>query len=369
MVWMLLLLSVIVLVLYVYQSEQWLYTWNQSPDLELEDQTEGPLITVVVAYRNEAPNLPVLLNSLKKQGYKHWELVLVNDHSEDAGLSDCMDMLSSFPVQVYTLNNQEEGKKQALLTGAKAAKGELIVTTDADCVFDPDWLNIIAQYYQINSPELMIGPVRQLEDDSVLSRFQAVEFIALQISGGAAALKQQAIMLNGANLACKKAVYLEARLNNRIASGDDMFLLEWVKKRHLKIEYLKSSKAIVYTKTEKTISKLLKQKSRWALKARHYTDRKIITTGSIVFFVNLLQLVLMITGIINSHYVIAFLGLFVVRLITDIRLIQSGSYFFTYLPCIRQLIVFQLIYPLYMLLVMVYPLFFSLKWKGRKIRT
>jgi len=364
-----LLICILPLVLYVLQSERWIKIWNNAPSVDVPENPDGPFLSVVVAYRNEEINLPSLLDSLKKQNYLNWELILVDDHSEDNSLNYCQKRISDFPFEIRTLKNEGEGKKKALLTGVKEAIGELIVTTDADCVFENDWLKSMAYAYQRFAPDLIIGPVRPLEEDSFLSRFQLSEFIALQMSGGAAALNNKAIMLNGANLACKRSVYLEANLVNHIASGDDMFLLEWVKKQLKKITYLKSPKAFVYTPTEPTPGQLLRQKSRWAAKARHYTDLSILWSGFVVAITNLLQLFLLIIGVIYPQYSLFFLIAFIARVVADIRLVQSGSVFFTYTPCVRQLLVYQLIYPIYVLVVLFYPFFVPLQWKGRKIKT
>lgn len=365
----LLFICIVPVVLYAMQSERWIRVWSNTSSVDITEKPDGPFLSVVVAYRNEEINLPKLLDSLKKQNYPNWELILVDDHSEDNSLNHCQKWIGQFPNEIRTLKNEGEGKKNALLTGVKQAKGELIVTTDADCVVEKDWLKSMAFFYQRYSPDLIIGPVRLLEENSFLSRFQLSEFIALQISGGAAALNKKAIMLNGANLACKRSVYLEANLVKNIASGDDMFLLEWAKKQQKKIAYLKSPKAFVYTPTEPTLSQLLRQKSRWAAKARHYSDKSILWSGFVVATTNLFQLFLLVIGFAYPQYSLFFLLAFIARVVADVRLMHSGSDFFTYTSCVRQLLVYQLIYPFYVLVVMLYPLFVPLQWKGRKIKT
>nr|WP_321406755.1 glycosyltransferase [uncultured Carboxylicivirga sp.] len=370
MLWIISILSFIPVVLYFQYSERWRRIWKNTSLWTSDRSLSGPFLSVIIAYRNEERNLPELLQSLSKQTYRGWELILVDDNSEDNGLENCSALIDNLGVQVKCLTNAGRGgKKSALQTGAKHAKGELIVTTDADCTFKDNWLTSIAHYYNENGSDLIIGPVRQIQSEGFLSSFQLYEFTALQITGGAAALNNNAIMLNGANLACKKSLYLDADLLAKVASGDDMFLLEWAKKKKLNIHYLKSKEAIVYTPTEPTFGKLIKQKSRWAVKARNYSDATILLTGAVVALTNLLQAVFMLGAFFYPSSALLFLVAFIIRVAADVRIIKEGSKFFSFIPCLRLLIMYQLIYPFYMLLVLAYPLFFKLQWKGRTIKT
>ncbi|MCU4162400.1 glycosyltransferase [Carboxylicivirga caseinilyticus] len=370
MIWIISILSFLPVVLYFQQSERWRKIWKNTSSLTFDGSLNGPFISVIIAYRNEEKNLPVLLRSLSNQTYRGWELILVDDYSEDNGIENCSALIDNLGVQVKCLTNADRGgKKSALQTGAKHAKGELIVTTDADCTFEDNWLSAIAHYYNENGSDLLIGPVQQIQSESFLSSFQLYEFTALQITGGAAALNNNAIMLNGANLACKKSLYLEADMNDKVASGDDMFLLEWAKKKNLNIHYIKSKDAIVYTPTEPTYGKLIKQKSRWAVKARNYSDATILSTGAVVALTNLLQAVFMVGAFFYPSSALLFLVVFIIRVAADVRIIKEGSKFFSFVPCLRLLFFYQFIYPFYMLLVLSYPLFFKLHWKGRTIKT
>jgi len=363
-----LIFAVLIFFLYLLQTEKWRKVWNQTPIFQSEKQEKAPLISVLVAYKNEQENLPNLLSSLSQQNYTNWELILIDDHSDDKGLHACKDLINHFPFDIQCIpNSLGQGKKQALQTGAKIAKGELLVTTDADCSFGPDWLQTIASFYTNHNSDLIIAPVRLLNNSGLLSTFQAYEFTALQITGGASALNQSAIMLNGANLACKRDLYLNADLLNTIASGDDMFLLEWAKKEGKKVHYLKSPKSMVYTPCEPTFSKVLKQKSRWALKAKHYSDKKILVTGALVSLLTLVQLVLFIAAFFNPFISLVFILLLTSKLMVDYRLLRAGRYLFGLMPCLRLLLFFQLLYPFYVLSVFIYPLFVPLTWKGRKI--
>lgn len=369
MLWLLSCIILLPLVFYTIQSERWRITWLKTPNAKYQDEDKAPFLSVIIPFRNEKDNLPVLITSLAQQTYKNWELILIDDHSNDKGFNLIEDVLYQFPVKVNAYKNLGEGKKQALATGTQAAIGEFIVTSDCDCTFEKDWLKTIAFTFAKDSPDLIIAPVRQLHDKKTISDFQVSEFIALQVSGGAAAINQKAIMLNGANLACRKDVYMQSDLRNSIDSGDDMFLLEFLKDRNKKVHFLKSRDAMVYTPTEPTLHKLLKQKARWASKAKNYIDDDILKSGLVVTTTNLVQLILYIQLFLHPIFIYLFVISFIIRLIVDMRLINAGKHFFTYQPCLRKMIMYQLLYPLYVLVVVLYPVIKPLDWKGRKIKS
>ncbi len=365
MIWYLLLLAAIPFVFYFIQMERWSKIWKNSSDFVAEES--NVCLSVLVPYRNEMANLPSLLNSLSSQKYGNWELILIDDHSEDEGLNKLSDILNNLEIQVKCIRSSGEGKKAALATGAEIAKGDYLITTDADCTFHPLWLQTIASFCSNNNSDLVIAPVLQLSDGSALSNFQISEFIGLQLSGAASALNGKPIMLNGANLACKRKLYLQADLNRNTESGDDMFLLEWVKKNGYQIGYLKSTDAMVYTATEKSVFSLLAQKARWAAKSRHYSDKDIIQSGLLVGSINLVLLILFIGSILNPFLSSFFLIFYIIRLVADYRILLAGSTFFVYASCVRELIIWQLIYPFYVLTVALYSILLPLKWKNRRI--
>lgn len=94
-------------------------------------------VSVVVAVRNEAGSISRLLTSLEVQDFarSNFEVIFVNDHSTDAS-AELIDrwIESNQQLQVRLLQSPGEGKKHALTEGIQRAKGEIILTTDADCV-------------------------------------------------------------------------------------------------------------------------------------------------------------------------------------------------------------------------------------------
>src|SRR5688572_1112138 len=98
------------------------------------------MISIIVPVRNEATTVKRVIHHILDQRYRNFELILVNDHSEDQTVSEIQQVKSK---NLLLLLNEGQGKKWAITTGIKAAKGSIIVTTDADCTMPSGWLRII----------------------------------------------------------------------------------------------------------------------------------------------------------------------------------------------------------------------------------
>jgi glycosyltransferase involved in cell wall biosynthesis len=100
-----------------------------------------PSVSVIVCSYNGAKTLAACLDSLGKLNYPDYEVILVDDGSTD----DTAYIASQFP-KVHYLHQTNHGLSYARNAGAAAARGEIVVYTDSDCMADVDWL-----YYLIGT--------------------------------------------------------------------------------------------------------------------------------------------------------------------------------------------------------------------------
>ena len=99
-------------------------------------------------------------------------------------------------------------------------------------------------------------------------------------------------MCSGANLIVRREVWLacEKDLHFKIPSGDDMFLLEAVKRKGNKLRVIDEPDYTAIVRPQTSWRAFFRQRMRWAGKAPHYTDRDIIRCGRLVVLANILQL-------------------------------------------------------------------------------
>ncbi len=270
-------------------------------------------LSIIIPARNEEQHIGPCLQSIINQSYPNElvEIIVVDDHSTD----NTPAVVSAFNqpnIKLIALKDFVSGetnsfKKKAIEVGIGKSTGELIITTDADCIVPENWLNTITAFYQEKKPELIVMPVSINCSNRFIEIFQSVDFMTLQGITGAAVNKKLHSMCNGANLAYTKKAFTAvngfAGINN-IASGDDMLLMHKIYTQFPDgIAYLKSKDVIVQTAPVKTIEEFFNQRIRWASKADKYDDKRILPVLISVYLFNVLLLVLPIIAVfINIRY-------------------------------------------------------------------
>ena len=192
------------------------------------------------------------------------------------------------------VNDEGKGKKHALSKLIHAATSEYVWLHDNDVVL-PKAVHVQSDKVQCTKADLVILPLRMesLSDKpSLLERLQIAEYAAIQELTMRSAKKDQAVMCSGANLIVKRAVWLEceSELHPEIPSGDDMFLLEAVKRRKgNKLTVIDEPAYTAIVRPQTSWKAFFRQRMRWAGKAPHYTDRDILRCGRWVVAANILQ--------------------------------------------------------------------------------
>ena len=142
-------------------------------------------------------------------------------------------------------------KKKAIEIAIAAASGEIIITTDADCVAGKNWLKSIAAFYQLTDSVFIAAPVKIELQKGVLSAFQSLDFLILQGITASSVHKRFHSMCNGANMAYTKKSFFEVngfKNIDGIASGDDMLLMHKIAVVYPQHYYfIKTKQAIVTT--------------------------------------------------------------------------------------------------------------------------
>ena len=335
-----------------------------------------PFISIVVSVRNEEGNAENFISEINKQNYPkdNFELIVINDFSEDQTLEVFKIHLEKSGLKFKLIHQlSHKGKKHNINEAITLSSGTLIITTDADVSYrDSDWLKQIANYFEINHPNLLIMPVDFEEDSSFLTSFQITENIALTaITAGFCGINKP-FVCNGANLAFTKQAFesVNGYLNHlHISSGEDVFLLEDLKKLDSQaIHYSWKKELIVKTKPVNSLSDFFNQRLRWAYKAKYNSNIINLSFGFIVLCANLIFLVL-IVSVIKNQAITPYLAFFVLtKLIFDFLLLFLASKFLGKVKYLRLLIPFECVYWLYALIVGLGSLVIKPTWKGIKVK-
>lgn len=332
-----------------------------------------PKVAVIIPARNEAATIRACVNSIRTQSYpkEQVEIIVVDDHSTDATVS-IINTINDQRLHLLRLTRfDESGKKVALQKGITHAQSELLVTTDADVVVPPGWLEEIVYAQQAGS-SMILGPVKMAGRSTLLTAWQGLDVAGTMLLTGAAVYRGHPILANGANFAFTKALFTELggyQGNENRASGDDIFLLQKaVLKNPNTIRYLFSASAAVVTLAEPSWKKLFWQRLRWAGKTGSYRDPYLIVFQAMVY--------LLCLGLIAGTLLLIWWPMFTYWVLASwvIKLLAESVYL--YYACreigekhwLWWLFPVQLLHPVYILLIGTMALLpFSFYWKGRKL--
>lgn len=101
-----------------------------------------PFFSVIIPTLNEENDISNLLNSLDKQTFKNFEVIIVDNGSEDKTIPDIKNLKSNVEFPIEIVHCKEKGISYARNFGVKYAKGKYLIFFDADGVVTKKWLEI-----------------------------------------------------------------------------------------------------------------------------------------------------------------------------------------------------------------------------------
>lgn len=348
-----------------------IFGWNKAVKHENGPFSKlQPPISVVVAVRNEEGNIKNLLSCLRKQEYPDFEIIIVNDHSEDATYQlVAAEIKKDSRIKIIDLDS-ESGKKAALTRAVAEANGEIIVTTDGDCTMGSNWLETIARNFS-DDAQLVFGLVRISSQDTTFASMQATEFAS--VIGVGVATNQFGVptMCNGANLAFRKSIFEEVSGyagNAHIPSGDDVFLLKKISTAYPDgIRFTPDKEAIVDTTPLDTFRDFTFQRIRWAGKWKVKTSMLTKCMAVFVFLINLIAISFPFLIVFRYIAVEVVITLIIFRSTIDRIFLKRMSTYMTLAWKLPHIILLQLIYPVYVVVIALAAGSRPFIWKGRKV--
>lgn len=235
-----------------------------------------PPVSVVICTRNEYLNLEQTLPLILSQDYPNFEVVVVNDCSDDGTdelLSDFARSDARLKIVHLTQSlNFFYGKKFPLSMGIKSATYDLLLLTDADCKpLTNQWIKSFAASYDRNT-EVVIGFSSYEKTKGLLNTFIRFDNLQSSMLFLSSAIAGKPFMAIGRNLSYRKSLFLKNKgftSHYNIPTGDDdLFIAQVANKKNTRIEIKPDSKVI--TKPKATFSDWIRQKRRHLLSAVHF---------------------------------------------------------------------------------------------------
>jgi len=308
----------------IVQFFYWLFFYlavylYKSPDVK----TEKRAVSIIICARNEAENLVNFLPAVLEQDYPDYEVIVVNDCSEDNSYDILGQYLMNYPhLKVSSVNKDPKfthNKKFAQFIGIKASKNDILLFTDADCQPESDkWLEGMTAHFN-EKINFVLGYGGYLMEKGLLNKYIRYDSMTIAMQYLGMAIRGLPYMGVGRNLAYRRSVFFANKgygAHNHIVSGDDdLFVNTNANRDNTSVEFRKST----HTRSVPCsgLNEWIKQKKRHLTTAPFYKIRdKVLLVSE-----SLTRILFYSTFIILLSYSFLWqvvLSIFLLRLITQI---------------------------------------------------
>jgi glycosyltransferase involved in cell wall biosynthesis len=233
-------------------------------------------LSVIVCAHDEETNLRELIPALLSQNYSSFEVIIVNDRSNDNTydflLEETKRDLRLKMVNVKAVPDHVNNKKYALTLGIRAAANDWIVFTDADCrPVSQNWLSKMSEQASAES-KFVLGFSPYMAAPGFLNLFIRFESLMTALQYLSFALLKNPYMGVGRNLAYRKSLFLEKKgFNNYLhimGGDDDLFVNQHATGKNTKVQIHPES--IIYSVPKTTWKSFFHQKVRHLSVGKHY---------------------------------------------------------------------------------------------------
>ncbi len=274
-------------------------------------------VSVIICARNESVNLTEFLPSVLKQDYPDYEVIVVNDCSEDNSYDILGGFLKQYPhLRISNVNKDSKfthNKRFAQFIGIKAAKNDLLLFTDADCQPESDkWLDTIVSQFE-DHINFVLGYGGYFKRIGLLNRYIRYDSMTIAMQYLGMAIRGVPYMGVGRNLAYRRSLFFNKKgfgSHNHVISGDDdLFVNSNAGKNDTTIEFRKET----HTRSVPvaSVTEWVKQKKRHMITARYYKPgdklRLIMEPFTRVLFY--VSLIILLSNLFLWQYVLIICGL------------------------------------------------------------
>ena len=341
----------------------------------MEELSSLPFVTILLPVRNEEKHIRACLHSLLAQQYPddRFEIIVLDDASEDATTTLVeLSMREDSRVRLLTIQRNDGGGKKVLISrGVAEARGEIIVTTDADCTHDARWLLTLVRSFD-EQIEFLSAPVIFHTTKSFLQKLIALEFLGLVGVGAGFIGIGYPKLCNGANIAFRKRAFdlvCGYDSDDTCSSGDDEFLMQKIFRQRGGVAFNANKEAIVITEAPQSLREFFEQRKRWASKGLYYRDAKFVAfLLSLFLYFTLMLLSPFLVWSVDWGMLCCLLFL-LVKWISDYAVLIAAARLLRQRFTFSHFIIAEIFHIPYIVLVSILGSLTSFTWKDRKLKS
>ena len=314
-------------------------------------------VSVIICARNEAENLKRFLPAVLEQDYPDFEVIVVNDCSEDNSYDILGQYLEKYPhLRISNVNKDPKfthNKKFAQFIGIKAAKNDILLFTDADCQPESDkWIEYMTAHFD-DAITFVLGYGGYFKQKGLLNKYIRYESSTIGMQYLGMAIRGIPYMGVGRNLAYKRSVFFTNKgygTHNHLLSGDDdLFVNTNASRINTSVEFRDGS----HTRSVQmpSVTEWIKQKKRHLTTAPYYKlgDKLLLITEPLTRVLFYSGLILQLCLLMLWPMVLAAFGIRLIVQITVLILVQkklkeSGLVFYSLIFDIFSPVINGLIY-------------------------
>lgn len=300
-----------------------------------EETKEGsgkrPPVSVIICARNEAENLSTFLPSVLEQDYPDFEVIVVNDCSEDNSYDVLATFIKKYPnLHVSTVNKDPKfthNKKFAQFIGIKAAKNEILLFTDADCKPESNkWLEEMTSHFD-EKTDFVLGYGGYLREKGFLNKYIRYDCLTIAMQYLGMAIRGVPYMGVGRNMAYRRSVFFSNKgfgSHYHIVSGDDdLFVNSIGTGKNTVVEYRQEAHTMSLPRS--TFSEWLVQKKRHLTTAPFYKfrDKFLLITEPLTRILFYITFIVLLSFLFMWPWVLAVFALRLICQIIVLSLVQK----------------------------------------------
>lgn len=333
-------------------------------------------VSVIIPFRNEADNILNSLKSIEAQDYpvSNYEVIYVNDSSVDNSLELLRSSVSKSNIKIICVPEEYKenlNKKRAVSYGIEHSVGDVIVTTDADCLHSPKWLSTLLAEMDKDTG-FVSGPVEFIREENTFSKLQKIEFAGLVLTGAGLIGSGTPVICNAANIAYRRDAFIQAggfAHKYSLSSGDDELLMQKIS-RHTKykVKFCLHKDALVKTAANKDVTQFYQQRKRWASKGLFYADRFLVLKLILIFMFYLTIPLQIFLVPLSSLFLYSFIASIIVKYIPEYFIIKEGTKTLFDKSILKSFLPAEILHIPYIIIAAASGLFGNYSWKGRQLK-
>lgn len=302
------------------------------------DNTVNEAVSVILAVKNEAHLIKCNLRSFLEQNYNNYEVIVVNNNSEDNTASLLKEYQHVYPhLKVVNISTNQVNvleKKMSLAVGIKSAQHEIILLSDIGSTpKSVYWIREMAKHY-LENRYVVLGYAAYEKNNTLLNTIIRYDNTHTAICYFSYALSGFPYRGNARNLSYPRSLFLSnynyILLYNSQVIDEDLFANQIMNKKNTAIEYRKEAH-ILSQQPHSSFRDWLRHKRLSGRKGKNYSLKKSFLVGLYNFtgfFFYLTWIITIVLSFYNQQYLWFILLLFILRM---------SLQWFIFGKCIRKL--------------------------------